>query len=103
MSDDRSSPKRFYQSSEGSANEFDCRCCVLATICGALCATFYREQLLSWEECEPKVAQYCQRMALPMTADSFVEHLRTKLSEVAAEVDRTPKANQELMINERGE
>jgi TnpA family transposase len=63
----------------------------------------YREQLLSWEECEPKVAQYCQRMMLPMTADGFVEHLRTKLSEVAAEVDRTREANQELMINERGE
>ncbi len=63
----------------------------------------YRDQLLSWEECEPKVAQYCQRLALPMTAEGFVEHLRTKLSEVAAEVDRTREANHELMINERGE
>ncbi len=62
----------------------------------------YRDQLLSWEECEPKVAQYCQRLTPPMTAESFVEHLRTKLSEVAAEVDRTREANQELMINERG-
>jgi len=38
-----------------------------------------------------------------MTAESFAQHLRTKLSEVAAEVDRTREANQEQMINERGE
>lgn len=63
----------------------------------------YRDQLLSWEECEPKVAQYCQRLNLPMTAEGFVEHLRTRLSEVAAEVDRTRESNHELMINERGE
>ncbi|MFL5660230.1 MAG: hypothetical protein ACJ8BW_02650 [Ktedonobacteraceae bacterium] len=36
---DRSPPKRFSQSSEGSANAFDGRCCVLSTIGGALCAT----------------------------------------------------------------
>jgi len=63
----------------------------------------YRELLLSWEECEPKVAQYCQRLTLPMTVESFVEHLRTKLIKVAAEVDWTCEANQELMINEGGE
>ena len=63
----------------------------------------YRDQLLSWEECEPKVAQYCQRLDLPMTAESFVAHLRTKLTEVAAEVDRMRESNHELMINERGE
>ncbi len=49
----------------------------------------YREQLLTWEECEPKVAEYCQRLDLPMTAEGFVEHLRTRLNEVAANVDRT--------------
>ncbi len=63
----------------------------------------YRDQLLSWEECEPKVAEYCQRLNLPMTAEGFVEHLRTQLTEVAAEVDRTRESNHELMINERGE
>ncbi len=63
----------------------------------------YRDQLLSWEECEPKVAQYCQRLDLPMTAEGFVEHLRTRLTEVAARVDRTRPENHELLINERGE
>lgn len=63
----------------------------------------YRDQLLSWEECEPKVAEYCQRLNFPMTAEGFVEHLRTWLTEVAAEVDRTRPQNHELIINEKGE
>jgi TnpA family transposase len=63
----------------------------------------YRDQLLSWEECAPKVAQYCQRLDLPMTADGFVEHLRTRLTEVAANVDRTRPENRELIINDKGE
>src|SRR5258708_22788874 len=62
----------------------------------------YRDQLLSWEECEPRVAAYCQQLNLPATAEGFVEHLRTWLTEVAAEVDRTRPANQSLMINEKG-
>jgi hypothetical protein len=37
----------------------------------------YRDQLLSWEECEPKVAAYCHQFHLPATAEGFVEHLRT--------------------------
>src|SRR6266705_1523025 len=63
----------------------------------------YRDQLLSWEECEPKVAAYCQQLGLPATAEGFVEHVCTWLTEVAAEVDRTRPANQSLMINEKGE
>jgi hypothetical protein len=63
----------------------------------------YRDQLLSWEECEPKVAEYCQRLNFPMTAEGFVEHLRIWLTEVAAEVDRTRPQNHELVINEKGE
>ncbi len=38
-----------------------------------------------------------------MTAEGFVEHLRTHLTEIAAAVDRTRPANHELIINERGE
>jgi len=63
----------------------------------------YRSQLLSWEECEPKLAEYCQQLNFPMTAIGFVEHLRTWLTEVAAEVDRTRPQNYELTINEKGE
>lgn len=63
----------------------------------------YRDQLLSWEECAPKVAEYCQRLNFPMTAEGFVDHLRTWLTEVAAEVDRTRPQNRELIITEKGE
>lgn len=63
----------------------------------------YRDQLLSWEECEPKVAAYCSQLGLPATADGLVEHLRTWLTEVAAEVDRTRPQNHDLLINEKGE
>jgi Domain of unknown function (DUF4158)/Tn3 transposase DDE domain len=63
----------------------------------------YRDQLLSWETCKPKVAAYCQQLGLPATAEGLVEHLRTWLTEIAAEVDRTRPGNQELMINEKGE
>ena len=63
----------------------------------------YRDQLLSWEECEPKLAAYCQQLDLPRTSDGFVEQLRTRLIEVAAEVDRTRPQNTELLINEQGE
>ena len=38
-----------------------------------------------------------------MTSEGFVEHLRTRLTEVAANVDRTRPENRELIINERGE
>jgi len=63
----------------------------------------YRDQLLSWEECEPKVAEYCQRLGFPMTAEGFVEHLQTWLTEVATEVDRTRPGNRELIITDKGE
>jgi hypothetical protein len=63
----------------------------------------YRDQLLPWEMCEPKVAAYCQQLGLPATAEGLVEHLRTWLTEVGAEVDRIRPGNQELMINEKGE
>ena len=63
----------------------------------------YCDQLLSWEECEPKLAEYCQRLNFPTTVDGFVEHLRTFLTEVAVEVDRTRPQNHELVLGEKGE
>jgi TnpA family transposase len=76
---------------------------------GDLCATGseqfadYRSQLLSWEECEPKVAEYCQRLNLSPTAEGFVKHLRTRLTETATSVDRTRPENHYLEIDEKGE
>jgi TnpA family transposase len=63
----------------------------------------YRSQLMSWAECEPKVAEYCQHLNLPATAEGFVEHLRTRLTEVATSVDQGKPKNQYLEIDEKGE
>lgn len=63
----------------------------------------YREQLLSWEECEPLVAEYCRELGLPETPADFVEGLRTWLADTAGEVDRSYPENKELVISERGE
>lgn len=63
----------------------------------------YRDQLLTWEECEPLVAEYCQQLGFAQTAEGFVEQLREWLTAVASEVDRTRPANKLLVIAENGE
>ncbi|WP_268887365.1 Tn3 family transposase [Ktedonobacter robiniae] len=63
----------------------------------------YRDQLLSWEACEPQVADYCQQLGFETSAQGFVENLKRWLTEVALEVDRTKPENQELVITEKGE
>jgi hypothetical protein len=47
----------------------------------------YRQQLLSWDECRERVADYCQALGLPATPSEFVEHLRQRLTETAERVD----------------
>jgi hypothetical protein len=63
----------------------------------------YRDQLLSWTECEPKVAEYCKQLGFATEAKDFVDHLKRWLTEVATEVDRTKPDNHELVISEKGE
>ena len=63
----------------------------------------YRDQLLSWAECEPKVAEYCQQLGFPSDAEAFVEHLKQWLTDVSLEVDRARPENHELIITEKGE
>jgi len=48
----------------------------------------YREQLLSWPDCEPLVAAYyCQQTGLPTTALAFVTQLRSWLDTAAQQAD----------------
>jgi hypothetical protein len=63
----------------------------------------YREQLLSWEDCAPKVAEYCQRLGLPATAEGLVAHIQAWLTEVSTQVDQTRPDNHDLIITEQGE
>jgi len=63
----------------------------------------YRDQLLSWEACEPKVTEYCQQLGFATDAQGFVESLKHWLTEVSQEVDRTKPDNHELVITDKGE
>src|SRR5436305_4741960 len=63
----------------------------------------YRVQLLPWTMCEPQIAEYCQEVGLPSDAHTFVAQLRTRLTEVAAQVDEALPNNKSLEITAKGE
>jgi hypothetical protein len=63
----------------------------------------YRDQLLSWAECEPKVAEYCHQLDFPTTAEGFVTSLREWLTQIAASVDHAYPENHALTISAKGE
>ncbi|MGF1600438.1 MAG: Tn3 family transposase [Thermosynechococcaceae cyanobacterium] len=60
----------------------------------------FREQLLSWEDCQPLLEQYCQELEIPSTASGFVQHLRNQLTQLAQEVDQHCKADTQVTINQ---
>jgi hypothetical protein len=62
----------------------------------------YREQLLTWVECEPRLADYCRDLGFAQTAPDFVANLRAWLEETAAAVDAGYPENAQLMIDENG-
>jgi TnpA family transposase len=62
----------------------------------------YRAQLLPWRVCEPLVANYCQELDLPTTAEAFVDQLRTWLDETTHYVDTLYPANSHLTIDANG-
>lgn len=63
----------------------------------------YRDQLLSWEECEPLVEDYCVELGLEPTSEGFVAQLRELLSTTAEEVDLSYPENSSVIITENGE
>ncbi len=63
----------------------------------------YREQLLSWAECESLTADYCRNLDLPATAADFVAGLRHWLAEMAQQVDEGYPENGQLIIDENGQ
>jgi len=63
----------------------------------------YREQLLSWEECETSVADYCRQLDLPNTAEDLVAQLKQWLTETAQQVDEGYPKNGHLVIDEQGQ
>jgi TnpA family transposase len=63
----------------------------------------FREQLLSWDECQPLLADYCQQTGMAPTAAQFVEQLQTKLTETATTVDQICKDGTQITISADGE
>ncbi len=60
-------------------------------------------QLLSWQECQPQLQDYCQEVGIAADAEQFVEHLQTWLTKVAQEVDQICKDGTQVTINADGE
>jgi hypothetical protein len=63
----------------------------------------YREQLLPWIDCAPRVADYCGTLGLPDTAAAFVADLKDRLTQAAATFDRLFPENDQVRISEQGE
>ena len=62
----------------------------------------YREQLLSWDECEERLPAYCEAVGLPATAADFVSGLRDQLTTAAERADSAFPDNAELSIDKAG-
>lgn len=62
----------------------------------------YRTQLLPWEECEARLARYCQDVDLPTSGGELVATLRRRLGRQATEVDNGFPDNSELTIDSDG-
>jgi TnpA family transposase len=63
----------------------------------------FRTALLPWEECEPRVPDYCATIGIPATASAFVAQLHDQLTTTAQEVDQGYPDNDQLTIDAHGE
>lgn len=62
----------------------------------------FREQLLTWSECEPSLAEYCNELGIPNTAEEFVQHLQTQLTNVARNADLICQQGDQITIDKKG-
>jgi TnpA family transposase len=58
--------------------------------------------LLSWEQCQPLLADFCAEAGLPQTAAGFTAELKDRLTRAAAELDAGYPDNADLVIDEAG-
>jgi hypothetical protein len=57
-----------------------------------------------WSECEALLADYCDRISIPSTADSFVDHLKNLLADTSSQVDNEfPNHAGDVTISPNGE
>ena len=62
----------------------------------------FREQLLSWSECEPLLWEYCAELGIPDTAEKFVKYLQTQLTNLARDVDTICQQGDQITISSEG-
>lgn len=62
----------------------------------------YREQLIPWDQCQPRIKDYCSALGMPDTAKSLVRMLQDKLTQTANDVDRGFSNNSNLTIDSQG-
>jgi Tn3 transposase DDE domain len=62
----------------------------------------WRASLLTWAECEPLLAGFCEKTGLPATAAVFTERLRRAHLDAAAALDAGYEDNTDLVITENG-
>ena len=62
----------------------------------------WRASLLTWAECEPLLAGFCEKTGLPGTAAGFTERLRHAHLDAAAALDAGYEDNTNLVITENG-
>lgn len=63
----------------------------------------FREQLLSPKEYDRQLEAYCSELGFPATPETFVNHLRSQLTQVAAEVDKICSDGKQVTISKDGE
>ncbi len=64
----------------------------------------YRDQLLSWEECQELLPAYCDKIGLPQDAPTFASSLRDWLTDTAQHLDDTfPECRGDVALTASGE
>jgi TnpA family transposase len=59
----------------------------------------FRAQLLSWEECQPLLPDYCEQTEMAATSTQFVEQLQNWLAQTATRVDQISKDDPDVTIS----
>lgn len=62
----------------------------------------YRKQLLSLDECEKRLPEYCQSLGLPTSSTALVASLKEQLTALASQIDQKFPGNGEFSIDDDG-
>lgn len=62
----------------------------------------YRQQLLSWPDCQSLLVEYSSQVELPVEAKALVAHLKAELVKKSIEVDAAYPTNSQFSLDEKG-